>query len=197
MKALGTLGLALLASVAAQAETPAEKAVREAKNYDTLLQYYPKRALAAGEQGLVGFTIRLDKAGHPTNCEVTYSSGHRMLDEETCQLMLIHGVFDPVKTAQGNKTNQVAEGVVNWKIPDAAANTVAPVKVSSASAPQKMICKRALRTGTLAGYERTCLTLTEWQRQTDEMKRNYDEVQGRYGFTRDQPGTLNQPGTPP
>ena len=75
MKSVVIMGLALLASAAAQAETPAEKAVREAKNYDTLLRYYPKRALAAGEQGLVGFTIRLDKAGHPTNCEVTHSSG--------------------------------------------------------------------------------------------------------------------------
>jgi TonB family protein len=186
MKALGILGLALLASVAAQAETPAEKAVREAKNYDTLLQYYPRRALAAGEQGLVGFTIRLDKAGHPTNCEVTYSSGHRLLDEETCQLMLIHGVYKPVKDAQGNKTNQVAEGVVNWKIPGAAANTATAVKVSSANAPEKMICKRALKTGTLTDYERTCLTQTEWRRQTDEMKRNYDEIQGEWGWTRGQ-----------
>lgn len=191
MKAIGFLGLALLASVAAQAETPAEKAAREAKNYDTLLQYYPKRALAAGEQGLVGFTIRLDKAGHPTNCEVTYSSGHRLLDEDTCQLMLIHGVFTPVQDGEGNKTNLVAEGVVNWKIPGAGGPAVPamPVAVTAANAPGKMICKRELRMGTLAGYERTCLTQTEWRRQTDEMKRPYDEVQGKYGFTRDQPGT--------
>ena len=176
MKALGFMGLALLAVVAAQAETPAEKAVREAKNYDTLLQYYPKRALAAGEQGLVGFTIRLDKAGHPTNCEVTHSSGHRLLDEETCQLMLIHGVFKPVKDAQGNKTNQVAEGVVNWKIPGAAASTVAPVKVSEAKAPEKMICKRSLRMGTLADYERTCMTKSDWLRLSDQMKEPWEEI---------------------
>lgn len=183
MKAIGFMGLALLASVAVQAETPAEKAVREAKNYDTLMQYYPKRALAAGEQGLVGFTIRLDKAGHPTNCEVTHSSGYRELDDETCQLMLIHGVFNPVKDGDGNKTNQVAEGVVNWRIPGAAKNTVAPVKVSAATAPEKMICKRTLRMGTLADYERTCMTKTEWRRYTDEMKQPYDDMQGKKGMT--------------
>ena len=176
MKAIGFLGLALLASVAAQAETPAEKAVREAKNYDTLLQYYPKRALAAGEQGLVGFTIRLDKAGQPTNCEVTYSSGYRQLDEETCQLMLIHGVFKPVKDSEGNKTNQVAEGVVNWKIPGSTAKAVAPVKVTATNAPEKMICKRALRQGTLAGYERTCMTKRDWARLSDQMKEPWEEI---------------------
>jgi protein TonB len=176
MKAMGFLGLALLASVAAQAETPAEKAVREAKNYDTLLQYYPKRALAAGEQGLVGFTIRLDKAGHPTNCEVTHSSGFRQLDDETCQLMLIHGVFKPVNDAQGNKTNEVTEGVVNWKLPGAAANTVAPVKVTAANAPEKMICKRSLRMGSLADYERTCMTKSDWQRLSDQMKEPWEEI---------------------
>lgn len=183
MKAIAFLGLALLASAAAQAETPSEKAVREAKNYDTLLQYYPKRALAAGEQGLVGFTIRLDKAGHPTNCEVTHSSGYRQLDDETCQLMLIHGVFQPVKDSDGNKTNQVTEGVVNWKIPGAAATTVAPVKVSAANAPEKMICKRELKQGTLAGYERTCMTKREWQRLSDEMKQPWDDIQGKKGMT--------------
>ena len=176
MKAIGILGLALLASVAAQAETPAEKTAREAQNYDTLLQYYPKRALQAGEHGLVGFTVRLDKAGQPTNCEVTHSSGYRLLDDETCQLILIHAVFQPVKDAEGNKANQVAEGVVNWKVPGAAANSVVPIKVTAANAPEKMICKRALRMGTLADYERTCMTKRDWQRLSDQMKEPWEEI---------------------
>lgn len=176
MKAIAVLGLVLLASVAAQAETPAEKALREAKNYDTLMAYYPKRALAAGEQGLVGFTIRLDKAGQPTNCEVTHSSGFRQLDDETCQVVLIHAVFKPVKDGDGNKVNQVTEGVINWKIPGAAVNTVAPVKVTAANAPEKMICKRELRQGTLVGYERTCMTKRDWQRLSDQMKEPWEEI---------------------
>jgi len=176
MKSIGFLGLVLLASVAVQAETPGEKAVREAKNYDTLMQYYPKRALEAGEQGLVAFKVRLDKAGQPTNCEVTHSSGYRQLDDETCQLILIHAVFQPVKDAEGNKVNQVTEGVVNWKIPGAAANTIAPVKVTAANAPEKMICKRSLRMGTLADYERTCMTKRDWQRLSDQMKEPWEEI---------------------
>ena len=80
-------------------------------------QYYPARARKAGEQGLVGFNIRIDKEGQPTNCEVTHSSGHRHLDDETCQLVLIHAKFKPMKDAEGHKINFVTEGVVNWQIP--------------------------------------------------------------------------------
>lgn len=183
MKAIALTGMALLLSVAVQAETPVEKTAREAQNYDTLLQYYPKRALAAGEQGLVAFKVRIDKAGQPTSCEVTHTSGYRQLDDETCQLILSHGVFKPVKDSEGNKTNQVAEGVVNWKIPGSTAKVVAPLKVTASNAPEKMICKRELRQGTLAGYERTCMTQTEWRRLSDEMKQPYDDIQGKKGMT--------------
>ena len=183
MKCVGILGLALLASAAAQAETPAEKTIREAQNYDTLLQYYPKRALEAGEQGLVAFKVRLDKAGQPTNCEVTHSSGYRQLDDETCQLILIHAVFQPVKNSDGEKTNFIAEGVVNWKISGSTSKAIAPIAVTAANAPEKMICKRTLKMGTLSGYERTCMTKTEWSRLTDEMKQPYDDIQGKKGMT--------------
>jgi TonB family protein len=178
MKAFGILALALLASAPAQAENSAQKIARDAQNYETLLKYYPKRALAKGEQGLVGFKIRLDKAGQPTNCEVTHSSGHRLLDEETCQLVLIHAVFKPVKDADGNKVNQVTEGIINWKIPggNSAAPLVAPKQVTAANAPEKMICKRALKTGSLADYERTCMTKRDWLRLSDQMKEPWNEI---------------------
>ena len=181
MKALFLLGLAMVAAGPAQAgspaETPAGTAAREAANYDTLLKFYPRRALAAREQGLVGFTMRIDKEGHPTNCQVTHSSGHRQLDQETCSLMLIHGVFKPVKDAAGNKVNQVTEGVVNWKIPGGDTGLVAvPVEVAAADAPEKMICKRALKTGSLADYERTCMTRRDWKRMSDQMKEPWEEI---------------------
>lgn len=182
MKLLGILGLAMFASVGAHAaaptETPVEKAVREGRNFDTLLKYYPPRALAAGEQGRVGFKIRLDKDGQPTNCEVTHSSGHRWLDEETCQVILAHAVFKPVKDAAGNKVNQVTEGVVNWTIPGAGGAAVAarPMAVVASNAPEKMICKRELKTGSLADYERTCMTKSEWKRLSEQMKEPWEEI---------------------
>ena len=181
MKALVILGLAMVAAGAVQAGSPRETsaitAAREAANFDTLMKYYPPRALAAREQGLVGFNVRIDKAGHPTECEVTHSSGHRRLDDETCQLVLIHAVFKPVRDAAGDKTTQISEGVVNWKIPGAdGAAVMAPTKVTAANAPEKMICKRELKTGTLADYERTCMKRSEWKRMSDQMKETWEEI---------------------
>ncbi len=189
MKAIGILGLALVVAATAQAETPAERTARLAQNWDTLQQYYPARARKAGEQGLVGFNIRIDKDGQPTNCEVTHSSGFRHLDDETCQLVLIHAKFKPMKDAQGRKINFVTEGVVNWQIPGASGPTVplAPVAVTLANAPEKMICKRNVKIGTLAGGERTCMTKRDWERMSDEMMAPYGEWQGAKGFTQCNP----------
>ena len=181
MKSLVFLGMALVAAVPAAggvpAESPASTAAREAANYDTLLKFYPRRALAAREEGLVGFTMTLDKAGHPTDCQVTHSSGHRLLDEETCALMLIHGVFKPARNEAGNKAAHVTEGVVNWKLPGSGAvKPVVPTQMAIADAPEKMICKRSLRIGTLADYERTCMKRSEWKRMSDQMKEPWEEI---------------------
>ena len=189
MKAIGILGLVLVAAATAQAETPAEQTARLAQNWDTLQQYYPARARRAGEQGLVGFSIRIDKAGHPTNCEVTHTSGYRSLDDETCQLVLIHAKFKPMKDAEGHKINFVTEGVVNWQIPGASGPMIpaTPAAVTAANAPEKMICKRNVKIGTLAGSERTCMTKRDWERMSDEMMAPYEEWQGAKGFTQCDP----------
>jgi TonB family protein len=184
MKTLAAITMSVLLSAGAQAETPAAKAQREAQNFETLTKFYPARARAAGEQGLVGFTIRLDTAGQPTSCEVTHSSGHRLLDEETCSLVLTHAVFQAEKDAEGNKISVTREGVINWKIAGAAAAPVAaPVLVTASTKPEKMICKRALRSGSLAGYERTCMPKREWLLMSDQMKQPYEDLQGAKGFT--------------
>jgi hypothetical protein len=73
--------------------------------------------------------------------------------------------------------------VVNWKIPGSNSKVLAPIAVTAANAPEKMICKRTLRMGTLADYERTCMTKTEWSRLSDEMKGPWDDIQGKKGMT--------------
>ena len=45
-----------------------------------------------------------------------------------------------------------------------------------------MICKKVVRIGTLAGFERTCMTPTQWANQSDEMKQPYEEMLGK-GFS--------------
>lgn len=176
---------ALLVSVSANAETTnATKAARDAANLSVLQSYYPKRALAAREQGQVGFQVKIDASGQPTECQVTRSSGYPLLDKETCDLITLHAVF---KRPEGISPSQVSthQGVVNWTLPDSMqiVTNGAPRPVASASRAEKKICRKVPRTGSLVSTERVCMTSSQWKKQSDESKQGWEELQGRRGST--------------
>jgi TonB family protein len=175
MKAMLAIGLtALVATVSLQAkETPAQTAARDAANRAFVLKHYPPRARAAGEQGRVFFKITLDRDGRLRSCEVTKSSGYPRLDEETCELMVTHGVFKRVKDESGLVKNPVHHGAINWELALGGASEAAPQQLASAAKPDKLICRRLTKSGSLAMTERRCLTAREWD-QGDEYAR--DEV---------------------
>jgi TonB family protein len=177
------LGLGLLAAVPAFAQAPSPNAGKNAMNWEALVKLYPPRALAAREEGLVGFLVKLDSKGHPTECRVTHSSGHPLLDEETCELITLHAVFKPAQGVSGTQLS-THQGVVNWKLPTSTSSTlISPKPLTAAAAPEKVVCKRVPRTGSNAGFERVCMTKNEWQRSTDESRQPWDEMQGRKGLT--------------
>lgn len=179
----------LTAAVAgvARAETAEEKAFRVAKNGEVVFNNYPPRALKAGEQGMVGFLITIDKDGEPTECRVTHTSGHPQLDQETCALISNHGVFKPVRDANGRLVRVArSEGFVNWQIPGKAPVMVAR-KIASKDAPDKMVCRRIERTGSLIAKDRICKTSREWTRMQAEQKGYIEQIQGIKGVTNGAP----------
>ena len=173
----------LVAQPLLAAESRTAKAQREQQIREVVFQNYPPRALAAGEQGAVYFIVKLDKDAHPTECEVTHGSGHPLLDIETCQLIVLHAVFKSARDANGHLIKQTAEGVVNWTIPGREQTPITPILVVGNARPEKQICKKTTRIGTLSAVERTCMTPSEWAKQSDEMKQPFYELQGRKGFT--------------
>lgn len=55
---------------------------------------------------------------------------------------------------------------------------------SGAAAPaEKLICKRRLKTGTLASYEKSCHTRADWERIGDRWRETWAEMQGSKGST--------------
>ncbi len=68
---------------------------------------------------------------------------------------------------------------------EASAQSHASITPAAAAkgAPDKMICKRHVRTGTLAGIERTCYTRSEWQRLGNLTRDAWKELQGIKGST--------------
>jgi transmembrane sensor len=162
------------------ARAPDIKAVRDARNWSVLHKLYPPRALAAREEGMVGFKVKIDASGSPTECKITHTSGHPLLDLETCQLIMLHATF---KRPEGLSPSQerLYEGVVNWKLPTTPLESVppAPKPIAEASAPEELVCKRIPKTGSIAAYERKCMTRSEWQRATSETTKSWDLPPGR------------------
>ena len=181
-KSISVLAVAsLLVSPAIAA--PQANADRMRQLSEVVFKHYPPGALARGEQGAVYFDVTLDKDAHPTSCQVTHGSGHPLLDEETCDLIVKNAVFNSLKDANGRVTKSTHEGVVYWRIPGAPEPSVAPVALTQATTPEKRICKRSVRVGTLAGFERTCLTASEWAQRDEQTRGLWDELQGRKGST--------------
>ena len=178
-------GLALAALATAGIANPATKQERDRQVREIVFKNYPPRALAAGEQGAVFFVVTLDKDAHATSCEVTHGSGHPLLDIETCQLITLYADFKSAKDANGHLVQQTAEGVVNWTIPGREPAPITPILLTGDQKPEPQICKKTVRIGTLAGVERTCMSRSEWAKQSDNMKKPFEDLQGRKGFTSD------------
>lgn len=169
---------ALSAASFAQA---ADRAAQNAQNWEIFQKLYPARAIAAKEEGAVGFKVTVDGKGYVTECKVTHSSGHPLLDAETCNLITMHAEFKPLP-GQSASQARTSEGVIAWKLPGSTAALTAP-KVMASSDLDTVVCKKAIRTGTIGGVERTCMTKREWGRQTDELRQPWEELQGRKGMT--------------
>ena len=152
-------------------------------NWDVFLKFYPKRALAAKEEGLVGFRVTLDSKGDVKDCRVTQSSGHPLLDQETCNVITLHAVFKP-DSGMAKSQARTSDGVIAWKLPTNSAALGSPGPSEQASELDKVVCKKSIRTGSLADVERTCMTVREWARQSDDSKAPWEELQGRKGSTK-------------
>ena len=159
---------------------PDKQAIRDANNWDVIHKLYPPRALAAGEEGLVGFIVEMDATGSPTTCKITHTSGHPLLDLETCQLIMEHATFSrPAGISPSQKTSY--EGVVNWRLPTkpATAVPVPPKAIAQSTVSDPLVCKRYQKTGSLAGFERKCLPKSEWEREANDTRDLWTQIPGR------------------
>jgi transmembrane sensor len=163
-------------ATAEASEDQALRALREAKNWEVLHKLYPPRALAAREEGVVGFTVKIDGTGNPTSCKITRTSGHPLLDLETCQLIMVHATFKR-PTGISRSQERSYEGVVNWRVPPTAtvAAAPAPKAVAQASPPEELICKRIPQTGSNAAFQRKCMRRSEWQRVSRDNREPWDQ----------------------
>jgi TonB family protein len=131
------------------------------ENGEFIARNYPARALKAREQGKVGFRLVVEPDGSLGSCEVTASSGSKALDNETCELILRNARLNPVRNADGRAIRAVQTGYINWILPSNAPQ-MASVSASTGSDPDRIICKRTARTGSLVARTKQCMTARQW-----------------------------------
>jgi TonB family protein len=176
---LSSLLLAALAASSAQSADIGQPV--QSKNGEFIFRQYPPRAKAAGEQGTVRFRAEVDAKGNVMSCNVIASSGYRRLDDETCEMIVDHATFKPTFDSHGKAREAIHDGLVNWRLPGATA--AAQPQVAEAKVPDKIICKRVPKTGSLVTHSRLCMTAVEWERKSEHFQEDWGSLQGRYGST--------------
>jgi protein TonB len=114
------LAAALAAGQAAASNAPEAASPARAKaNLASLFtdRDYPAEAIAAREEGIVGFTLDVGPDGRVAACTVTRSSGSSALDGTTCGLMSSRARFTPAVDDSGESVADHLAGRIVWKLP--------------------------------------------------------------------------------
>jgi protein TonB len=77
---------------------------------------YPARSLREGQMGIVEFQLDYDEDGDVTKCQVTSSSGHELLDWQTCKLLRKRAKFAPRRSPDGEPEGGLYRNRVRWQI---------------------------------------------------------------------------------
>lgn len=79
---------------------------------------YPAQALRAGWSGVTRFRLAIATDGRVTDCTVTGSSGHDVLDATTCDRITHRARFTPARDDTGAATSGVYVGAIRWELTD-------------------------------------------------------------------------------
>jgi len=85
---------------------------------------YPAEAARLGQEGAVALDVMADEKGKPVSCKVTKSSGHKLLDDATCPLIMARQHYEPSKDAKGRPQKLRVRQRIEWRLEKPAAPTV-------------------------------------------------------------------------
>lgn len=77
---------------------------------------YPARALREGLQGRVGIRLTIDANGRVSECSVTSSSGHVVLDDAACEGAHRYGRFEPALDSAGDPVEGVYTTLISYSL---------------------------------------------------------------------------------
>ncbi|WP_322963364.1 energy transducer TonB [Sphingomonas fuzhouensis] len=80
---------------------------------------YPPASMRAGDEGRVSVQLHVDASGMVTGCQVTNSSGHPLLDAQTCRVLTLRAHFKPARDASGQAIAATTPVMsFRWQIPE-------------------------------------------------------------------------------
>ncbi|WP_116090149.1 energy transducer TonB [Sphingomonas crusticola] len=78
---------------------------------------YPRDAVIQRMQGSVGFRLILGTDGLVRDCIIAQSSGHDLLDQETCSILRRRAKLDPPRNDAGQPQVSQYDGRITWHLP--------------------------------------------------------------------------------
>lgn len=86
--------------------------------FGTITDYdYPVEAQRKGMAGTVAITLTVEPDARISKCSITTSSGHDLLDEETCKIAARRFRFAAAKDAAGKPIQGSFSRTITWKLP--------------------------------------------------------------------------------
>lgn len=79
---------------------------------------YKSRWIREGLMGTASFRLEIAANGRVSDCRITKSTGHAVLDEATCSLITKRARFNAAKDANGAKTTGSYTSAIRWQLPD-------------------------------------------------------------------------------
>jgi TonB family protein len=81
---------------------------------------YPAAAMHEKIEGSVDFEVNVDASGNPSDCRITKSSGHDILDKVTCDVVRSRAHFKPALGSDGNRVAGHYSTTAIWRLDGAA-----------------------------------------------------------------------------
>ena len=126
----------IAANAAAQSSAAKPATTKDERVWALKIQEnYPAAALRYQLQGTVGVRVIVDTQGRVSQCFVTRSSGHAVLDEAACDGMVRFALFNPALDhaglpTTGSYSTRISYRISPPKLPPADAPPVAPATVT-------------------------------------------------------------------
>jgi protein TonB len=78
---------------------------------------YPLEAVAHHWEGTAVAELTIDTQGRPTGCRIVESTGHKVLDDATCGLILRRAMFTPAMDKSGKPIGSTLRSPpVTWRL---------------------------------------------------------------------------------